>query len=341
MMRQLELFGPQDLSHDNTSACAAEISEHPEIHMPLHLAEELEAAAERVRAGLNKMRATHAEIGRELWAVEKRSTRGQFMSWVGFACGLSRWSARLMMRYAALAALRSIKTPIAAQLKARARCPEGHDPHRGGPDCHESGKTDACVRRGGEGPAPADGKSCHPSAQGRDRRTEMTAFFTLPHDFLRVRAAVVDLGEGDDPRFIAPLIFGEMDGLQWRRVAPGGELERPTLPIPWIVIVDDRSSGAAGPSSFRADTLKWLFADAFQIAIDAAEPHMGLYEYFVEEGLKRKRILIVHTVESRRVVWREFSRENCDLYGVPGAHTPRRQPEPACFAKGDALRGAA
>jgi hypothetical protein len=62
--------------------------------------------------------------------------------------------------------------------------------------------------------------------------------------------------------------------------------------------------------------LQWLFADAFQIAIDAAEPKMELYEYFVEEGLKGKRILVIHTVESRRTAWREFTRENCELYGV-------------------------
>ena len=57
-------------------------------------------------------------------------------------------------------------------------------------------------------------------------------------------------------------------------------------------------------------------ADAFQIAIDAAEPKMELYEYFVEEGLKGKRTLIIQTVDNRRAVWREFTRENCELYGV-------------------------
>src|SRR5580704_10347200 len=94
----------------------------------------------------------------------------------------------------------------------------------------------------------------------------------------------------------APLVLGDMEGLQWRRVRPGGDLERPTLPITWIVIIDDRGPGAAGPSSFDAGTLQWLFADAFQIAIDAAEPKMELYEWFVEEGLKGKRILIIHTL---------------------------------------------
>jgi hypothetical protein len=144
----------------------------------------------------------------------------------------------------------------------------------------------------------------------------MTEFFRIPHEFLRIRSALVDLRERDDPRFIAPLVFAEMDGLQWRRVRPGGDLERPTLPITWIVIIDDRGPGAAGPSSFDAGTLQWLFADAFQIAIDAAEPKMELYEYFVQEGLKGKRILIIQTVENRRAVWREFTRKKCELYGV-------------------------
>src|SRR5215472_7923586 len=145
----------------------------------------------------------------------------------------------------------------------------------------------------------------------------MSGLFRLPNDLRRLRALFIDPGsESGDPRFIIPLVFGELNGLQWRRVRPGGDLERPTLPIPWMVIVDDRAAGALGPTSFDAGTLQWLFADAFKIAIDAAEPEMELYEYFVEEGLKRSRILIVQTVESRRAVWREFTRENCDLYGV-------------------------
>lgn len=82
-----------------------------------------------------------------------------------------------------------------------------------------------------------------------------------------VRFLFADLGdERDDPRFLIPLLEGEAQGLQHRRVRPGGDLERPCLPIPWIVIVDDRSPGASGPNSFDPVTLSWLFADAFKIA---------------------------------------------------------------------------
>jgi hypothetical protein len=157
----------------------------------------------------------------------------------------------------------------------------------------------------------------------------MTDLFPLPSDLRGVRAVFLELGERDDPRFIAPLVFGEMQGLQWRRVRPGSDLERPTQPIPWFVIVDDRATGASGPNSFDPATLQWLFSDAYRIAVDAAEPHMGLYEYFVEEALKRMRILVVHMVESRFGVWREFSRQNCELYGiaevVPVEHDPDRR----------------
>jgi hypothetical protein len=70
------------------------------------------------------------------------------------------------------------------------------------------------------------------------------------------------------------------------------------------------------PGSFDAASLRWLFADAHAIAVDSAGPHMGFYEYFVEEGLKGRRILVIHTIESRLGMWREFSRQNCELYGI-------------------------
>jgi hypothetical protein len=125
----------------------------------------------------------------------------------------------------------------------------------------------------------------------------------------------VDLGD-EDPRVMIPLALGHIEGLQSQRIRPGEDLERPDLPIAWFVIVDDRPPGASGPSSFDADMLRWLFADAFKIVVDAAEPFMRFYEYFVEEGLKGQRILVIHTTEVRREEWREFSRKNCDLYGV-------------------------
>lgn len=134
-----------------------------------------------------------------------------------------------------------------------------------------------------------------------------------------VRFLFADLGdERDDPRFPIPLLAGEAQGLQYRRVRPGRDLERPCLPIAWIVIVDDRAPGASGPGSFDSITLRWLFADAFKITVDAAEPAMEIHEYLAEEGLKGDRILIIQTIESRIRAWRDFSRENSDRYGILG-----------------------
>jgi hypothetical protein len=110
--------------------------------------------------------------------------------------------------------------------------------------------------------------------------------------------------------------LGHLEGLQFHRVRPGDDVERPALPNAWFVIIDDRTPGASGPRSFGADMLCWLFADAYKIVVDAAEPFMRFYEYFVEEGLKGQRILVIHTSEARLEEWREFSRQNCDLYGV-------------------------
>ena len=155
----------------------------------------------------------------------------------------------------------------------------------------------------------------------------MSGLVHFPGDW--VRSIFVETDGGDDPRLTIPLIYGEMLGLQFRRVRPGSDLERPPLPISWIVIVDDRAPGASGPSSFDPGTLRMALGGRLSLAVDAAEPHMGLSEYFVEEGLKGMRILVIHTVESRLGMWREFSRKNCELYEVleilPDRNHPKRR----------------
>ena len=53
----------------------------------------------------------------------------------------------------------------------------------------------------------------------------MTGLLHLPGD--RERAAFIELGERDDPRFIIPLVYGEMQGLQFRRVSPAATWNGP------------------------------------------------------------------------------------------------------------------
>jgi hypothetical protein len=113
------------------------------------------------------------------------------------------------------------------------------------------------------------------------------------------RLLYVELADHDDPSFVIPIVQAVDQGFPAARVFPGEDFERPTLPIAWIIIIDDRAPGASGPSSFDAGTLQWLFADAYQIALDAAESPTALYEYFVEQAMTGMRILIARTVEGR------------------------------------------
>jgi hypothetical protein len=146
------------------------------------------------------------------------------------------------------------------------------------------------------------------------RRAVMSGLLLMHGEKMRVIGA--ELAEHDDLRFVIPILQGFDQGLAAGRIWPGEVFERPTRRIAWIMIINDRDPGAAGPTSFDAGTLQWLFADAHAIAVDAAEPHAGLYEYLVEEGLKGHCILIVQTVERRIEVWREFSQHKSRIYGV-------------------------
>jgi Protein of unknown function (DUF3102) len=93
MTEQLEMFEPKAMAPGKTSVGFAEAIE-PSENPP----EELEGVAKRVRRRLKKMNAHHMEIGRDLQAAKDRLPRGQFLSWVTTACGLSRRTARLLMR---------------------------------------------------------------------------------------------------------------------------------------------------------------------------------------------------------------------------------------------------
>ena len=155
----------------------------------------------------------------------------------------------------------------------------------------------------------------------------MSGFLYMKGEEHRLISA--ELADHDDPWFVIPLAQASDQGFPVARIQPGADFERPTLPIAWIIILDDRAPEASGPSSFHAETLRWLFADASGIAVDAAGPQTAFYEYFVEEGMKGRRILVIRTVEGRLRAWREFSRENCELYGiyelVPVSNNPNQR----------------
>jgi hypothetical protein len=141
----------------------------------------------------------------------------------------------------------------------------------------------------------------------------MTELSHLPES--RPKAIYLEFGDYDDPRLILPVAFGA-EGLQYHCVRPGSELERLPVNLAWTVMIDDLAIGASGPGSFTADTLQWLFADAYRITLDATERHIPLYTHVVAERVIGTRILVIQTVESRRLVWRRFARENCEWYGT-------------------------
>jgi Protein of unknown function (DUF3102) len=107
MTEQLEMFEPKAMAPGKTSVGFAEAIE-PSENPP----EELEGVAKRVRRRLKNMNAHHIEIGRDLQAVKDRLSHGQFFSWVTSACGLSRRTARLLMR----SADRALNAPSTVQI---------------------------------------------------------------------------------------------------------------------------------------------------------------------------------------------------------------------------------
>jgi hypothetical protein len=130
------------------------------------------------------------------------------------------------------------------------------------------------------------------------------------------RLLYVELADHDKSWFVIPIAQAVDQGFPTARIFPGEFFEQPTIRIAWVIIIDDRAPDASGPSSFDAGTLRWLIADAFLIAVGAAEQQTAFCEYFIEEAMKGMRLLVIRTVEGRLGVWREFSRENCDRFGI-------------------------
>jgi hypothetical protein len=76
--------------------------------------------------------------------------------------------------------------------------------------------------------------------------------------------------------------------------------------LPWLTLVDDLGSGAAGLPSFDADSLKWWATRAGPIAIDAATPTPSLYVMLGSMAADGYLVLIIQTVESRRRLWHQY-----------------------------------
>ena len=76
--------------------------------------------------------------------------------------------------------------------------------------------------------------------------------------------------------------------------------------LPWLTIVDDLDPAAAGPDSFDGYSLEWWATRAGPIAIDAATPTVSFYERLGSLAAEGHLVLIVQTVEARRLPWHEY-----------------------------------
>ena len=87
---------------------------------------------------------------------------------------------------------------------------------------------------------------------------------------------------------------------------------------PWLTLVDDRAhAAAAGPDSFDRPSLEWWAnRRALALVVDATKPLAWLYERLPMYPADGQGVLIVQTVEDRRVVWHEYLRGAC----APGMH---------------------
>jgi hypothetical protein len=73
-------------------------------------------------------------------------------------------------------------------------------------------------------------------------------------------------------------------------------------------IVDDLDPAAAGPDSFDRYSLEWWATRAGPIAIDAATPTVSFYEPPGALAAAGHLVLIVQTVEERRLRWQAILR---------------------------------
>jgi hypothetical protein len=76
--------------------------------------------------------------------------------------------------------------------------------------------------------------------------------------------------------------------------------------LPWLTIIDDLHPAASGPPSFDAHSLEWWATRAEALLIDAATPTVHLYETLGSQVALGRLVLIVQTVETRRLLWHRY-----------------------------------
>jgi hypothetical protein len=141
-----------------------------------------------------------------------------------------------------------------------------------------------------------------------------------------------------DPQVMGPLLQSLSNRRALFSVLPPGKrvIGMPawvSRDLPWLTIVDDLHAAAAGPPSFDQPSLEWWTNRAVALIVDAAKPRPDFYEFLGSSVAKGQRLLLVQTVEVRRLLWHEYFRRArapsrpaavIDLMNNPGPGAPRQ-----------------
>src|ERR1700730_15372628 len=88
--------------------------------------------------------------------------------------------------------------------------------------------------------------------------------------------------------------------------------------LPWLTLVDDLHTEAAGPTSFDQRSLEWWTNHAVALIVDAAKALPNFYEFLGSSVATGQRTPLVQTVEIRRLLWHVYFR-SARTPGVPAA----------------------
>jgi hypothetical protein len=75
----------------------------------------------------------------------------------------------------------------------------------------------------------------------------------------------------------------------------------------WMAILDDRTPGTYGPSSFEGPAFRKVLGSTTVIVVDfSADPDPQVYDLLAEVTVLGTRLLAIQTIPDRAATWREF-----------------------------------
>jgi hypothetical protein len=130
---------------------------------------------------------------------------------------------------------------------------------------------------------------------------------TVPRD----RAEFTEFFRSRDPQIMGPLMLAlNKSRTLFSWLTPGSRVfgvpQWGGEDLPWLTIIDDLDPAALGPPSFDAHSLEWWATRAEMLVVDAATPTVHLYKALGSSVAMGRLVLIVQTVETRRLLWHRY-----------------------------------